>query len=200
MTLKYLARSTGIQLLSAVLVATTSMATFAEEPAAESAWEMSDLTLKLRANNASSAYSTPVTKEMETLLLHTVDSDKPGVAFRCEKARLYVILTASPIDLSKALREGVRRPRDWELTYQIDDGDPVTEKWVSMSNSRLFMAHEFASTAAIFSAARDGGTLQVSIKGRDPVTIVMPESEDELFDYYIEKCELDPDYNPNATT
>ena len=67
-----------------------------------------------------------------------------------------------------------------------------------MSNSRLFMAREFASTAAIFRAARNGGALEVTVKGWDPVTVEMPESDDALFDYYIESCDLDPDNNPNA--
>ncbi len=185
-----------------LLLATLTMllpgAAIADEPATGEFWEMSDLKLKLRAKNATSAYSTPVTKEMETLLLHTVDPDRPGIAFRCEKGRMYAVLAARPADLSKALREGVRRPRDWELTYRIDDGAPVTEDWVSMSNSRLFMAREFASTAAIFHAARDGGTLEITVKGWDPVTIEMPDSDDELFDYYVESCNLDPDYDPNA--
>jgi hypothetical protein len=170
----------------------------ADEIEADGAWEMSDLNLKLRAKNTTSAYSTPVTKEMQTLLLNTVDPDKPGIAFRCEKGKMYVVLAVRPADLEKALREGVRRPRDWELTYQIDDGEAVTGNWVSMSNSRLFMAHEFASTAAIFNAARDGATLTVTVKGWDPVSIEIPESDDELFDYYIESCELEPEYNPNA--
>ena len=175
-------------------------AAVAQEPEPEGAWEMSDLTLKLRAKNATSAYSTPVTKEMETLLLHTVDPDRPGIAFRCEKGKMYVILAVRPADLAKALREGVRRPRDWELTYRLGDADPVTEDWASMSNSRLFMAHRFASTAAIFHAARDGGTLEVTVEGWDPVIVEMPESEDELFDYYVESCVLDPDYDANAGT
>jgi len=175
-------------------------AAVAQEPEPDDAWEMSDLKLKLRAKNATSAYSTPVTKEMETLLLHTVDPDRPGIAFRCEKGRMYVIVAVRPTDLAKALRDGVRRPRDWELTYRIGDAAPVTEAWVSMSNSRLFMAHRFASTAAIFHAARDGGTLEVTVKGWDPVIVVMPESDDELFDYYVESCDLDPDYDPDAGT
>lgn len=170
----------------------------ADDAASEDAWEMSDLTLKLSAKNTTSAYSMPVTKEMETLLLHTVDPDEPGIAFRCEKGRLYLILAVRPVDLSKALREGVRRPRDWEMTYRIDGGEAVTEDWVSMSNSRLFMAHQFATTAAIFHAARDGGTLELAVKGWDPVTVEIPESDDELFDYYIESCDLDPAYDPNA--
>ena len=172
----------------------------ADEPDADGAWEMSDLKLKLRAKNATSAYSTPVTREMETLLLHTVDPDRPGIAFRCEKGKMYVIMAVRPADLRKALREGVRRPRDWELTYRIDGGETVTEDWVSMSNSRLFMAHNFASTAAIFHAARDGGTLEVTVKGWDPVTVEMPDSDDELFDYYVESCDLNPDYDPHAGT
>ena len=183
----------------AVIVSLVSPSTVLADGHGEStAWEMSDLKLKLRAKNATSAYSTPVTKEMETLLLYTVDPETPGIAFRCEKGRLYVLLSASATDLSKALREGVRRPRDWELTYQIDDADPVTENWVSMSHSRLFMAHEFASTAAIFNAARDGGTLQVTIEGRGSVTIDIPASEDDLFDYYIESCNLEAAYDPSA--
>jgi hypothetical protein len=187
-----------------LLLATFAMllpgTTVADEAATGEFWEMSDLKLKLRAKNATSAYSTPVTKEMETLLLQTIDPDRPGIAFRCEKGRMYVVLAVRPADLSKALREGVRRPRDWELTYSIDDGAPVTEDWVSMSNSRLFMAREFASTAAIFRAARDGGTVEITVKGWDPVAIEMPESDDELFDYYVESCNLDPDYDPNAGT
>lgn len=170
----------------------------ADDAEADGAWEMSDLKLKLRAKNTTSAYSTPVTKEMETLLLHTVDPDRPGIAFRCEKGRMYVILAVRAADLRKALREGVRRPRDWELSYRINDGDAVTEDWVSMSNSRLFMAHNFASTAAIFNAARDGGTLEVTVKGWEPVTFDMPESDDELFDYYVESCDLDDEYDPLA--
>ena len=182
----------------AAIAALLPFTTHAEDAASDGAWEMSDLTLKLSAKNTTSAYSMPVTREMETLLLHTIDPDKPGIAFRCEKGRLFLILAVRPTDLSKALREGVRRPRDWELTYRIDDGAAVTEDWVSMSNSRLFMAHQFASTAAIFHAARDGGTLEVTVKGWDPVTFQIPESEDELFDYYIESCNLDPAYDPNA--
>ena len=170
----------------------------AEEPEADGAWEMSDLSLKLRARNTTSVYNTPFTKEMETLLLHTVDPDQPGVAFRCEKGKLFVVLAVTPADLRKALREGVRRPRDAEVTYQIDAGEEVTEPWVSMSNGRLFMAHEFASTSAIYLAARNGQTLVAAVKGQDTVTIEMPESDDELFDYYIESCKLDPEYNPNA--
>lgn len=172
----------------------------ADDPATGDFWEMSDLKLKLRAKNATSAYSTPITREMETLLLHTVDPDQPGIAFRCEKGKMYVIVSVRAADLAKALREGVRRPRDWELTYRIDDGAPVTEDWVSMSNSRLFMARKFASTAAIFNAARNGGTLAITVRGSDPVTIDIPESHDDLFDYYVESCELDPDYDPNAGT
>ena len=70
----------------------------ADEATTDGAWEMSDLKLKLRAKNTTSAYSAPVTKEMETLLLHTVDPDRPGVAFRCEKGKMYVVLAvrASP--------------------------------------------------------------------------------------------------------
>ena len=172
-------------------------ASAADDSGADGAWEMSDLKLKLRAKNATSAYSTPVTKEMETLLLHTVDPDRPGIAFRCEKGKMYVILAVRPADLAKALRQGVRRPRDWELTYRIDDSAPVTEDWVSMSNNRLFMARRFASTAAIFNAARDGATLAITVKGSDPVTVDIPPSDDELFDYYVESCKLDPDYDPN---
>jgi hypothetical protein len=182
----------------AVFAMLSTAVSLAENHNGDGAWEMSDLKLKLRAKNTTSAYSTPVTKEMETLLLHTVDPDRPGIAFRCEKGRMYVILAVRPVDLAKALREGVRRPRDWELTYRIGDAAPVTEDWVSMSNSRLFMAHRFASTAAIFHAARDGDTLEVIVEGWDPVTLEMPESDDELFDYYIESCNLDPDYDPNA--
>jgi hypothetical protein len=153
---------------------------------------------KLKAKNATSAYHTPVTKEMQTLLLHTVDPDRPGIAFRCEKGRLYVTLAVRPADLRKALREGVVRPRDWEVTHQIDDGEEITGNWVSMSNSRLFMAHDFATTAAIYHAARDGQKLTITVAGWDSVKIKIPESDDELFDYYIESCKLDPEYDPNA--
>ena len=172
----------------------------ADSHEAEGAWEMADLELKLRAKNTTSVYSTPVTKEMETLLLYTVNPDVPGIAFRCEKGRLYVLVSASAIDLSKALREGVRRPRDWEVTYQINDQDPVTEDWVSMSNSRLFMAREFASTAAIFNAARDGdgGTIRANAKGQDGAIIDIPKSDDDLFDLYIESCKLDAEFVPGA--
>ena len=168
----------------------------------EGAWEMADLELKLRAKNTTSVYSTPITKEMETLLLYTVDPDVPGIAFRCEKGRLYVVLSATEMDLSRALREGVRRPRDWELTYQINDADPVTGKWASMSHSRLFMAHEFSSTAEIFNAARDGdgGTMQVTPKGRPGATITIPASDDELFDLYLESCKLNAGYDPRAAS
>ena len=197
------ARLAGLGLLPCVLGLLLAGVSVADERADEAAgadglWEMSDLQLKLRAKNATSAYSMPVTREMETLLLHTVDPDRPGIAFRCEKGHLYVLLAVRPVDLEKALREGVRRPRDWQLTYRVDDSEPVTEDWVSMSNSRLFMAREFASTAAIFRAARNGGALEVTVKGWDPVTVEMPESDDALFDYYIESCDLDPDNNPNA--
>jgi len=199
-----LAGSRLLACIAVLLLAGASMADEAADEAADEgtagdgAWEMSDLQLKLRAKNATSAYSMPVTREMETLLLHTVDPDRPGIAFRCEKGRLYVLLAVRPVDLEKALREGVRRPRDWPLTWRVDDGEPVSENWVSMSNSRLFMAREFASTAAIFRAARDGGVLTITVKGWDPVTVEIPESDDALFDYYIESCSLNSDYDPKA--
>ncbi len=196
-TLKHFQLSVG-GLLLAVLGTMISPPGLTGEAEADGAWEMSDLSLKLAAKNTTSAYHTPVTKEMQTLLLHTVDPDQPGIAFRCEKGRMYVTLAVKPADLRKALREGVRKPRDWELSYQIDDGETVTESWVSMSNGRLFMAHEFASTAAIFHASRNGQTLHVTVKGKDPVSFEIPESDDELFDYYVESCKLDPEYNPNA--
>ena len=190
----------AVALLAPAAIAMLLPGTYAAaaEPGAGEFWEMSDLKLKLRAKNATSAYSTPVTREMETLLLNTVETDRPGIAFRCERGKMYVILAVRPADLAKALREGVRRPRDWELTYRIDDNAPVTEDWVSMSNNRLFMARKFASTAAIFNAARDGGTLAITVRGSDPVTFEIPESDDELFDYYVESCKLDADHNPNA--
>lgn len=190
----------GSRLLLCSLALLLAGATMADEPAEDGAWEMSDLQLRLRAKNATSAYSMPVTREMETLLLHTVDPSRPGIAFRCEKGRLYVLLAVRPVDLEKKLREGVRRPRDWPLTWRVDDGEPVTEDWVSMSNNRLFMARKSASTATIFRAARDGGTLEITVTGWDTVTVEMPESDDALFDYYIERCELDPGYDPNAGT
>ena len=37
-----------------------------------------------------------------------------------------MLLAVRPVDLEKALREGVRRPRDWQLTYRVDDSEPVT--------------------------------------------------------------------------
>ena len=186
----------------ACMALATPVTAVADGHEAEGAWEMADLELKLRAKNTTSVYSTPVTKEMETLLLYTVDPDVPGIAFRCEKGRLYVVLSASALDLSKALREGVRRPRDWEVTYQINDADPVTGKWASMSNSRLFMAHDFSSTAEIFNAARDGdgGAMQVTPKGRDGARIAIPASDDELFDLYLESCKLNAGYDPRAAS
>ena len=91
-----------------------------------------------------------VTREMETLLLHTVDPGRPGIAFRCEKGRLYVLPAVRPVDLEKVLREG--------------------------------------------------GILEITVKGWDTVTVEMPESDDALFDHYIESCNLDPDFDPNAGT
>lgn len=162
------------------------------------AWEMSNLNLTLKARNATSVYNYPTTKEVQTLLLHTVDSEKPGIAFRCEKGRLYTTLAVRPEDLEKALREGVRRPRDWPLTYKVGDADEVTEDWVSMSNSRLFMARETASTFAVFQAAIDGEPITVTVKGKDPVSIDVPPGDNDLFDAYLDRCALDPEYDPRA--
>lgn len=44
----------------------------------------------------------------------------------------------------------------------------------------------------------DGGTLQVTVRGLNPVTVPRPESEKELFGHYIESCNLSPEYDPNA--
>jgi len=170
----------------------------ADDAMPEGAWEMSNLNLTLKARNATSVYSYPVTKEVQTLLLHTVDPEKPGIAFRCEKGKLYTTLAVRPVDLEKALREGVRRPRDWTLTYKIGDADEVTEDWVSMSNSRLFMARETASTFAIFRAALGGDTITVTVKGNDPVSVDVPPGDSDLFDAFLALCALDPEYAPNA--
>ena len=80
----------GFRALACFLALSLAGASIADEPVEDGSWEMSDLQLKLRAKNATSAYSMPITREMETLLLHTVDPDRPGIAFRCEKGRLYV--------------------------------------------------------------------------------------------------------------
>jgi len=91
----------------------------ADDAVPDGPWEMSNLNLSLKARNATSAYHAPATKEVETLLLHTVDPDMPGIAFRCEKGRLFTMLAVRPSDRRKSLREGVRKPRDWTLTYKI---------------------------------------------------------------------------------
>ena len=40
--------------------------------------------------------------------------------------------------------------------------------------------------------------MTITVAGWDSVKIKIPESDDELFDYYIESCKLDPEYDPNA--
>jgi len=184
--------------LPVVFVVALLTSAVADDAMPDGAWEMSNLNLSLKARNATSAYDTPATKEVQTLLLNTVDPDRPGIAFRCEKGKLYTMLAVRPSDLEKSLREGVRRPRDWTLTYKIGDGDEVTEEWVSMSNGRLFMAHETASTFAIFRAALGGDTITVTVKGNDPVSVDVPPGDSGLFDAFLDLCALDPVYDPNA--
>lgn len=170
----------------------------ADDAVPDGPWEMSNLNLSLKARNATSAYHAPATKEVETLLLHTVDPDMPGIAFRCEKGRLFTMLAVRPSDLRKSLREGVRKPRDWTLTYKIGDAEEVTEEWVSMSNGRLYMAHETASTFAVFQAALDDETLTVTVKGKDSVSIDVPPGDGDLFDAFLDRCALDAEYDPRA--
>lgn len=170
----------------------------ADDAVPDGPWEMSNLNLSLKARNATSAYHAPATKEVETLLLHTVDPDMPGIAFRCEKGRLFTMLAVRPSDLRKSLREGVRKPRDWTLTYKIGDAEEVTEEWVSMSNGRLYMAHETASTFAVFQAALDDETLTVTVKGKDSVSIDVPPGDSDLFDAFLDRCALDAEYDPRA--
>jgi len=170
----------------------------ADETMPDGAWEMSNLNLTLKARNATSVYHAPAIKEVETLLLHTIDPDMPGIAFRCEKGRLYTMLAVRPSDLRKSLREGVRKPRDWTLTYKIGDAEEVTEEWVSMSNGRLYMAHETTSTIAVFRAALDDEAMTVTVKGKDPVTIDVPPGDSDLFDAYLDRCALDAEYDPKS--
>ena len=170
----------------------------ADDAVPDGPWETSNLNLSLKARNATSAYHAPATKEVETLLLHTVDPDMPGIAFRCEKGRLFTMLAVRPSDLRKSLREGVRKPRDWTLTYKIGDAEEVTEEWVSMSNGRLYMAHETASTFAVFQAALDDETLTVTVKGKDSVSIDVPPGDSDLFDAFLDRCALDAEYDPRA--
>ena len=170
----------------------------ADDAVPDGPWEMSNLNLSLKARNATSAYHAPATKEVETLLLHTVDPDMPGIAFRCEKGRLFTMLAVRPSDLRKSLREGVRKPRDWTLTYKIGDAEEVTEEWVSMSNGRLYMARETASTFAVFQAALDDETLTVTVKGKDSVSIDVPPGDGDLFDAFLDRCALDAEYDPRA--
>lgn len=187
-----------LRLLLVVFGAALLTSAAADDAMPEGAWEMSNLNLTLKARNATSAYHLPATKEVETLLLHTVDPDKTGIAFRCEKGRLFTTLAVRPSDLRKSLREGVRKPRDWTLTYKIGDGDEVTEDWVSTSSGRLYMAHETASTFAVFRAALNGDPITVTVKGKDPVSIDVPPGDSDLFDAYLDRCALDPEYDPRA--
>ena len=190
--------SKKFRLLLVVFGAALLTSAAADDAMPDGPWEMSNLNLSLKARNATSAYHAPATKEVETLLLHTVDPDKPGIAFRCEKGRLFTMLAVRPSDLRKSLREGVRKPRDWTLTYKIGDAEEVTEEWVSMSNGRLYMAHETASTFAVFQAALDDETLTVTVKGKDPVSIDVPLGDSDLFDAFLDRCALDAEYDPKA--
>lgn len=190
--------SKNLRQLPIIFGVTLLTSAVADDAMPEGAWEMSNLNLTLKARNATSVYSYPATKEVQTILLHTVDPEKPGIAFRCEKGKLYTTLAVRPVDLEKALREGVRRPRDWTLTYKIGDADEVTEDWVSMSNSRLFMAREITSTHAIYQAAIDDDTITVTVKGKDPVNIDVPAGDSELFDAFLDLCALDAEYIPKA--
>lgn len=190
--------SKKIRPLLVVFGATLLTSAVADDAMPDGPWEMSNLNLTLKARNATSAYHAPATKEVETLLLHTVDPDKPGIAFRCEKGRLFTMLGVRPSDLRKSLREGVRRPRDWTLTYKIGDAEDVTEEWVSMSNGRLYMAHETATTFAVFQAALDDETITVTVEGKDPVSIDVPPGDSDLFDAFLDRCALDAEYDPKA--
>jgi len=173
-------------------------ATAAAEPD-NAAWEVSDLELNVRAKNTTSVYSMPEKKSVETLLMYTTDRKKPGLAFRCEKGRLYGILSVRPANLEKALRDGVRRPRDWTLTVTIGNGQPRSEAWVSMQNGKLVMAHESGTTKELFRAARDADSVSVvTRKGKKPVIIELPAGNEAMFSDYLDRCDLDEEYDPDV--
>ena len=167
----------------------------AQQPRVSGGWEMTPLNLKVKAKNTTSAYSMPDKKAVDTILLYTTDKKVPGAAFRCEKGRLFAILSMRKSDLGKALRDGVRRPRDWPLTVTIGDAPPVTEAWVSMQNGRLVMAHSAETTRALYAAARRGDVVAVKRKeGQDAVVVQMPAADSALFDDYLSACSLNPEY------
>ncbi|MDH3619536.1 MAG: hypothetical protein OER91_01500 [Gammaproteobacteria bacterium] len=124
------------------------------------------------------------------IALYMTNEQSPGVAFRCQRDKLYAVVSVKPVDFNSLLTEWFRNPAEWKVEYRID-GEPLrAETWVWAYRGKVFVSPPGDSVKDLFEAARRGATLKFTRRKGDPVSIDIPAGDPALFDGFISKCGL----------
>jgi len=144
-----------------------------------SAWGSSKMTLIVKGRKRDRGFA-----------LFTTDDTSPGIAFRCDRKKVYAFVSVKPLSFRKLLGEWFRNPAEWKVEYRVDDDALRAETWIWLLRGKVFMSRPDESAYELFRAAKRGATVWFHRKHGDPVTIEIPAGEPARFDNFVEKCGL----------
>jgi len=173
-----------IQLCSLVLAATVFTWVPGDAPAedvVERSWQISRLIMLNKGRRTERG-----------LAIYSTDTDRSGAAFRCDRGKLYAVFTLKGISILSYMTRRSARPRDVQMVLQIDDGETLEQKWVSMFNGKLYMARSRSTTSALYRAVVAGKPVVLTGPRRDPVSIDYPAVNQPQFDSFLSRCNLNP--------
>ncbi len=130
-------------------------------------------------------------------LLFTTDTEATGIAFRCEKGKMFALVSTRPVDFKRMLGLRFRGSEDWQVSFTLNGGDPQNEEWVQMYRGRIFMVKELRTTRQLFELANSQGSFDFTRKYGKPVTVALPAPEPEVFDKFLQDCQLQDKYLPD---
>ncbi len=137
-------------------------------------------------------------KNARGFMVYTVDSRKTGAAFRCESGKLYAFLGVKPADFREILHQGSSKLRYREVTFSINDNTEVVEEWVQMFSGKVYMARKISTILDIFQAAETGATITFTRKHGKTATISLPVLEQSVSQPYLDECDLNAKFDPEA--
>ena len=149
------------------------------EVARAAAWGSSKMTLVVKGQKKDRGYA-----------LFTTDENSPGIAFRCDRKKIYAFVSVKPMSFRKLLGQWFRNPAEWQVEYRVDDDALRDETWIWLLRGKVFMSQPDGSANDLFRAAKRGSTVWFQRKHGDPVTIEIPAGDPARFDGFVEKCGL----------
>lgn len=169
--------------LAALVFFLCSSAILAAQPGQVPAWKV----VKISQQKSDGSYS-------RGFLLFTTDTQSTGAAFRCEGGRLYAFVAVKPTNFRNILQQRNSNPSDREVSYKINSGSEITEKWVQMFRGQIYMVREISTTRDIFQATINGATITFTRKYKEPVTIPLPVLDQGVSEVFLESCDLRANY------